>query len=138
MSDFTFTIIKPEIVSRGLFAEILKTIIQAGFRVSALKLCHMTTEEAMDFYQVHQGKPFFDALVKYMSSGPVVVAMIEKENAVTDFRNLIGNTNPLIAEEGTIRKMYGTDITHNAIHGSDSNENAVIESAFFFSGLERY
>jgi len=138
MKDFTFTIIKPEIVRKGLHAELLDKIIRAGFRISAMKLYWISADEAKKFYDIHRERPFYNELVEYISSSPVIVAVIKKENAVNDFRLLIGNTDPVNAEAGTIRKLYGTNISENAIHGSDSDENAQIESQFFFSGLERF
>ena len=138
MSDFTFTIVKPEVVKKGLFIEILDIIVKKGFRISAMKFYHLRPDEARRFYLVHKDRPFYDELVSYMSSGPVVVAVLEKENAVSGFRSIIGNTDPLKADEGTIRRQYGSNISFNAIHGSDSDENALIESQFFFSELERF
>lgn len=137
MTDFTLTIIKPEIVEKGLHFEILDKIVKKDFKISAMKICHLTLEQASQFYVVHKDQPYYQKLVNYMSSGPVVVAIVRKENAVAEFRQFIGNTDPFKAEKGTIRKMYATNITVNAIHGSDSDENAVIESDFFFSELER-
>jgi nucleoside-diphosphate kinase len=138
MSDITFTIIKPEVVEKRLEGEIIDKIVKSGFRITAMKLHHLTIDEAIRFYQIHEGKPYFNKLINYMSSAPVVVAVISKKNAVPEFRDFIGNTDPATAEEGTIRKLFGTNITINAIHGSDSDENALIESHFFFSELERF
>jgi len=133
MINKTLAIIKPESVKNGQTGEILDLIIKAGFRISALKMYHLTVDQAKLFYAVHTNKPFFDALVTYMSSGPVIITLLDKENAVEDFRKLIGNTDPSLADEGTIRKKYGTDNTRNAIHGSDSDLNAETECSWFFS-----
>jgi nucleoside-diphosphate kinase len=113
-------------------------ICDAGFRIAALKMLHLSAAEAGRFYEVHRERPFYNDLVSFMSSGPIVAAILEKDNAVEDFRALIGPTNPAAAPEGTIRKYYGSSIQENAVHGSDSNENAGIEAAFFFPGIERY
>jgi len=113
-------------------------MINGGFRVVALKQLRLTPEKAGEFYAVHKERPFFGELVEFMSSGPIIAAILEKENAVADFRKLIGATNPTNAEEGTIRKKYATSIGENAVHGSDSDENAKIEGDFFFSALERF
>ncbi|MFH0893175.1 MAG: nucleoside-diphosphate kinase [Bacteroidota bacterium] len=137
-SNLTFTIIKPSAVHQGHIGSILAHINKGGFRISAMKLIHMSSEQAMQFYAVHKERPFYQDLCKFMSSGPVVVAILEKENAVEAFRKLIGATNPADAEEGTIRKLYGNSLSENAVHGSDSDENAVIEGGFFFSPSERY
>lgn len=138
MSNQTFTMVKPDATSKGYTGAILDHIIKAGFAIKALKWIRLTEEQAGVFYAVHKGRPFYDGLVKFMSSGPIVAAVLEKENAVADFRKLIGATNPEQAEEGTIRKKYASSISENAVHGSDSDENAVIESDFFFSKLERF
>jgi nucleoside-diphosphate kinase len=137
MSNITLSIIKPEIIDKGLAGELFDKIIKAGFRISALKSYHLNIDEAKKFYEVHKSEYFFERLINYMSSGPIIIALLEKENAVAEFRDLIGNTDPSIAEENTIRKIYGTNITINAVHGSDSDENADKESNFFFSRLER-
>jgi len=134
----TFTIIKPFAVRHGYIGPILAKINEAGFRISAMKFIHLRLEEAKAFYAVHEGRPFFEALVSFMSSGPIVVAILEKDNAVDDYRNLIGSTNPAEAAEGTIRKLFGTNIQANAVHGSDSDENAEVECSFFFATKERF
>jgi nucleoside-diphosphate kinase len=138
MSNRTFTMIKPDAMSNGHSGAIMDQIIKAGFHVIALKLTKLSTEKAGEFYVVHKERPFYSELVDFMSSGPVVAAILEKKNAVEDFRKLIGATNPSQAEEGTIRKRFAESIGKNAIHGSDSDENAKIEGDFFFSGLERF
>lgn len=130
--------IKPDAFSNGHSGAIIDQIIKAGFSIIALKLTKLSTEKAGEFYAVHKERPFYGELVEFMSSGPLVAAILEKENAVEDFRKLIGATNPAQAEEGTIRKRFAENIGRNAIHGSDSNENAAIEGDFFFSGLERF
>lgn len=134
----TFTMLKPDSVRDGHIGAILEKITAAGFRIVAMKLTQMTTQDAQSFYAIHQERPFFGELVDYMTSGPIVAAILEKENAVEDFRKLIGATNPADAAEGTIRKLYAKSIGENAIHGSDSDENAAIESAFHFSGREMF
>ena len=134
----TFTIIKPIAVKNNYIGSILKMINEAGFRIKAMKFTHLTKQQAMEFYGVHADKYFFEDLTSFMSSGPIVAAILEKENAVDDFRHLIGATDPAKAEEGTIRKIYAESMSHNAVHGSDSDENAIIESDFFFSKMERY
>lgn len=135
----TFTMIKPTAFQKNYAGAILKKITEeGGFKVKAMKLTKLTPEQAGEFYAVHKGKPFYESLVEFMSSGPIVAILLEKENAVEDFRNFIGATNPENAAEGTIRKLYGTNLQQNAVHGSDSDENAVIEADFFFSKLERY
>ncbi len=133
----TLTMIKPTAFKKNYSGAILKMINDAGFRIKAMKLTRLTTDQARTFYAVHKGKPFYDSLVDFMSSGPVIAAILEKENAVDAFRELIGATNPEKAEEGTVRKLYGTDLQQNAVHGSDSDANALKESGFFFSRLER-
>jgi nucleoside-diphosphate kinase len=134
----TFTMIKPDAVENNYIGGILKMINDAGFRIVALKYTKLSTEAAGKFYEVHKERPFYGELVTYMSNGPIVAAILEKENAVADFRNLIGATDPTKAEEGTIRKIYAKSIAANAVHGSDSDENAQIEGDFFFSKLERF
>ncbi|MBL7970113.1 MAG: nucleoside-diphosphate kinase [Prolixibacteraceae bacterium] len=134
----TFTMIKPIAVKNNYIGPILKLINEAGFRIKAMKYTHLNKQQAMQFYAVHADKYFYEELTSFMSSGPIVAAILEKENAVADFRKLIGATNPEKAEEGTIRKLYAESMSHNAIHGSDSDENAIIESDFFFSKTERY
>jgi nucleoside-diphosphate kinase len=125
-------------MKRGYAGGILDMIIKGGFRVVALKQIKLSAEKAGEFYAVHKERPFYGELVEFMSSGPIIAAILEKENAVSDFRKLIGATNPVNAEEGTIRKKYATSIGENAVHGSDSDENAKIEGDFFFSALERF
>ena len=138
MSNKTFTMIKPDATSKGYTGAILDQIIKAGFSVKAMKWIHLSPAQAGAFYEVHKERPFYQELVDFMSSGPIVAAILEKDNAVADFRTLIGATNPAQAEEGTIRKMFAASIGENAVHGSDSDENAAIEGNFFFSGLERF
>jgi nucleoside-diphosphate kinase len=134
----TFTMIKPDAVQNGHMGAILNDIIADGFRVIAMKYTRLTPEKAGEFYAVHRERPFYGELVEYMSSGTIVAAVLEKENAVESFRKLIGATDPQKAEEGTIRRKYAQSIAANAIHGSDSDENAAIEAAFFFSKLEMF
>jgi nucleoside-diphosphate kinase len=138
MSNKTFTMIKPDATSKGYTGAILDQIIKAGFSVKAMKWIHLSPTQAGTFYEVHKERPFYQELVDFMSSGPIVAAILEKDNAVADFRTLIGATNPAQAEEGTIRKKFAASIGENAVHGSDSDENAAIEGNFFFSGLERF
>ncbi len=130
--------IKPNAVQNGFIGPILAKMNEAGFRISAMKLLKISKEQAKEFYRIHDGKPFFDGLVDFMSSGPIVAAILEKTNAVEDFRKLIGATNPEQAERGTVRELFGTNVQANAVHGSDSDENAEIEADFFFSKLERF
>ena len=137
MSNRTFTMIKPDAFSKGHSGAIIDKIIKSGFRIVALKLTELSKAKAGEFYAVHKERPFYGELVDFMSSGPIIAAILEKDNAVADFRKLIGATNPAQAEEGTIRKLYAASVGENAIHGSDSDENAGIEGNFFFSGLER-
>jgi nucleoside-diphosphate kinase len=134
----TFTMIKPDAVGNNYIGPILAKINEAGFRIVAMKYTKLSRETAGEFYAVHKERPFYGELVDYMSSGPIVAAILEKDNAVADFRKLIGATDPTKAEEGTIRKLYAKSIAANAVHGSDSDENAAIEGNFFFSGLERF
>lgn len=138
MSNRTFTMIKPDATSKGYTGAILDQIIKAGFTVKAMKWIKLSEEQAGLFYDIHRARPFFGELVEFMSSGPIVAAILEKENAVADFRDLIGATNPANAAEGTIRKNFAASIGENAVHGSDSDENAIIEGDFFFSKLERF
>jgi nucleoside-diphosphate kinase len=138
MSNRTFTIIKPDAFSNGYSGAIIDKIIKDGFRILALKMTKLSAEKAGEFYAVHKSRPFYGELVDFMSSGPIIAAILEKEQAVADFRILIGATDPAKADEGTIRKLYAASLGENAIHGSDSDENARIESDFFFSGLERF
>ncbi len=132
----TFTMIKPDAVASGHIGAILAQINKAGFRIVAMKLTRMSAQTAGAFYAVHKERPFYGELVDFMSSGPIVAAVLEKENAVEDFRKLIGATDPAKAEPGTIRALYAKNVGENAVHGSDSDENAAIESAFHFAGLE--
>jgi nucleoside-diphosphate kinase len=134
----TFTMIKPDGVENGHIGAILEKINTAGFRIVALKLTQMTTADAESFYSVHSERPFYGELVNFMTRGAIVAAILEKDNAVDDFRALIGATNPAEAAEGTIRKLYATSIGENAVHGSDSDENAAIEAAFHFAGREQF
>jgi len=134
----TFTMIKPTAYKNNHSGAILKMINEAGFIIRAMKLTRLSAEQAGAFYAVHKERPFYNSLVEYMSSGPIVAAILEKDNAVEDYRKLIGATNPEQAAEGTIRKLYATSLQQNAVHGSDSDENAIIESDFFFSKTERY
>jgi nucleoside-diphosphate kinase len=137
MSNRTFTMIKPDAVKAGNIGNILQMINAAGFKIIAMKYTQMNNTLAGKFYEVHKERPFYDELCDFMSSGPIVAAILEKDNAVADFRKLIGATNPANAEEGTIRKKYAASMGENAVHGSDSDENAVIEGNFFFSMMER-
>jgi nucleoside-diphosphate kinase len=134
----TFTMIKPDAVQDNHIGAITQMIEEGGFRVVSLKKTRLTPERAGKFYEVHKERPFYGDLVKYMSSGPIVAMILEKENAVADFRKLIGATNPAQAEEGTIRKKYAKSVEANAVHGSDSDENAQIEGDFFFGSDERF
>jgi nucleoside-diphosphate kinase len=129
--------IKPDAFENGHTGAIIDQIVKAGFRLVAMKLTQLTPEKAGEFYAIHKERPFYGELVEFMSSGPIVAAILEKDNAVEAFRTLIGATNPANAAEGTIRKIFAESIGRNAIHGSDSNENAAIEGSFFFSGLEK-
>lgn len=137
MSNRTFTMIKPDAMKNGHAGVILDRFIKEGYRIVALKLTKLSAEKAGEFYAVHKERPFYGELVEFMSSGPITAAILEKENAVAEFRTLIGSTNPAQAAEGTIRKLYATSLGENAVHGSDSDENAKIEGDFFFSVLER-
>ncbi|MBD3862507.1 MAG: nucleoside-diphosphate kinase [Olleya marilimosa] len=134
----TFTMLKPDSVEKGYIGAILEKINASGFRIVAMKLTHMTKQDAEAFYAVHSERPFYGELVEYMTRGPIVAAILEKDNAVEDFRTLIGATNPADAAEGTIRKLYAASIGENAVHGSDSDENAAIEGAFHFAGREMF
>ncbi len=138
MSNRTFTMLKPDAVINGYTGAILDKIIQAGFKIIALKYTRLSPERAGEFYAIHRERPFYKDLVNYMSSGPIVAAILEKDNAVDNFRKLIGATDPAKAEAGTIRNLYAKSIEANAVHGSDSDENAGIEGSFFFSALERF
>jgi len=133
----TLTIIKPDAVGNNHTGAIIQMISDAGFRIRAMKLLQLTQQQAEQFYAVHRGKPFYEGLVVFMSSGPAVAALLEKENAVASFRELIGATNPANAVQGTVRALYAESVQRNAVHGSDSDENAIVESDFFFSKLER-
>lgn len=133
----TFTMIKPDAFGAGNSGAILKMIEKEGFKIIALKTTKLDQNLAGEFYKVHQERPFYKDLCKYMSSGPIIAAILEKENAIDDFRKLIGATNPADAEEGTIRKLFATSIEANAVHGSDSDENAEIEGSFFFNAFEK-
>jgi nucleoside-diphosphate kinase len=134
----TFTIIKPYAVSEGHIGPILNKIHAGGFQISAMRMLWLTRGEAERFYEVHKERPFYKDLVEFMTSGPIVVAILKKENAVEDYRKLIGATDPEKAEEGTIRKEFARSMRENAVHGSDSDENARIEGSFFFSGLQQF
>ena len=138
MTNRTFTMIKPDATSKGYSGAILDQISKAGFSIKAMKWTKLTVEQAGQFYEVHKERPFYGELVAFMSSGPIVAAILEKENAVADFRKLIGATNPAQAEEGTIRKKFAASMGENAVHGSDSDENAQIEGNFSFSNTERF
>jgi nucleoside-diphosphate kinase len=137
-TNITFTMIKPDAVENNYIGPILAKINEAGFRIKALKYTKLSPEGAAKFYAVHKERSFFNELVSYMSSGPIVAAILEKDNAVEDFRTLIGATDPAKAAPGTIRNLFAKSIEANAVHGSDSDENAAIEGSFFFSGLERF
>lgn len=134
----TLTMIKPDAVSDGHIGNILKMITDAGFRIAAMKMTQLTAAKAGEFYAIHRERPFYEELVSFMSSGPIVAAVLEKDNAVEDFRKLIGATDPSRAEPGTIRALYARNVGENAVHGSDSDENAGIESNFHFSGTEKF
>lgn len=136
--DFTFSIIKPNAVRTGKSGPILSMINEAGFEISAMKMVRMTRPQAEAFYDVHKGKVFYEGLIEFMTSGPVIVMVLKHENAVEEFRKLIGNTDPSKAEPGTIRKLFAVSVQMNAVHGSDSNENARREANFFFSEFERF
>ncbi len=136
--NITLTLIKPYAVEHGYVGPILARINEAGFRIVAMKYLHMSKEMAESFYEMHRGKAFYERLCRFMCSGPIVAAILEKHNAVEDYRRMIGATNPRCAEEGTLRKLFGASIEANAVHGSDSDENAQREANFFFSALERY
>ena len=133
MSNITFTMLKPDSIRNGNAGAILDKIVKSGFKIKAMKFTKMTDEKASSFYSIHSERPFFKDLVGYMTSGPIIAAILEKDNAVNDFRELIGSTNPEEAKEGTIRNMFAKSISETAIHGSDSDENAKIECEFHFS-----
>jgi nucleoside-diphosphate kinase len=136
--NITFTMIKPDAFAAGNAGSIIQKITENGFKIKALRLEHLQKADAEAFYAIHRERPFFEGLVKFMTSGPIIAAVLEKENAVEDFRKLIGSTNPAEAAEGTIRKMFASSIQNNAVHGSDSDENAQIEASFFFSHFDRH
>jgi nucleoside-diphosphate kinase len=136
MTNRTFTMIKPDAVSKGFTGAILNEMLKAGFQIKAMKWLKLTRAQAGEFYAIHKERPFYGELVEFMSSGPVVAAVLEKANAVNDFRKLIGATDPAKAEAGTIRKQFASSVGENAVHGSDSDENALIEGNFFFSNIE--
>ncbi len=136
--NLTFTMIKPTAFKNNSAGAILKMINEAGFVIKAMKLTRLTPELAGEFYAVHKERPFYGELVEFMSSGPIIAMVLEKDNAVEDYRTLIGATNPENAADGTIRKLYATNLQQNAVHGSDSDENANIEADFFFSKMERF
>ncbi len=138
MINRTFTMIKPDATEKGSTGGILQMINAAGFKIVAMKMTNLSKEKAGEFYAVHSERPFYGELVEFMSRGPITAAILEKDNAVEDFRKLIGATNPANAEEGTIRRKYAASIGENAVHGSDSDENAAIEGSFFFSALEKF
>ncbi len=132
----TFTMIKPDAVEDGYIGAILEKITSSGFKIAALKLTQLTVADAQKFYEVHSERPFYGELVEFMSRGPIVAAVLEKDNAVADFRTLIGATNPAEAADGTLRKLFAKSVGENAVHGSDSDENAAIEADFHFAGRE--
>lgn len=134
--NYTFTIVKPDAFRSGYTGKILDDIIAGGFKISALRMVQLTKQQAEAFYGIHRERPFFAGLVEFMTSGPIVVARLEKSNAVEDFRKLIGATDPSKAEEGTIRKKFAKSVQENAVHGSDSDENAALEASFFFSKFD--
>lgn len=138
MSNITFTMIKPDAVSNGHTGKIINDILEGGFSIKAMKYLHLSKEKAEAFYGIHRERPFFNDLVSFMTSGPIVAAVLTKNNAVEDFRTLIGATNPADAAEGTIRNKYAKSIDANAVHGSDSDENAAGEASFFFSAFEMF
>lgn len=137
-NDFTLAIIKPNAVKNKKTGPILAMINESGFRISAMKMIRLTKPQAQDFYAVHRERPFYDGLVEFMSSGPIIAMILSRNDAVEEFRKLIGETDPSKAEEGTIRKIFATSLQMNAVHGSDSPENAIKEAAFFFSEFERF
>jgi len=138
MSNITLTMIKPEAVSDGFSGPIIKMIEDAGFSIVGMKMTRLSPEWAGQFYAVHKERPFYSSLCEYMSSGKIIAMVLKKENAISDFRKLIGATNPEDAEDGTIRKLYAKSLQSNAVHGSDSDENARIEAGFFFSNMELF
>jgi len=138
MSNRTFTMIKPDAMKSGHAGLILDRIIKEGYKIVALKMTNLSTDKAGEFYAIHKERAFYQELVEFMSSGPIIAAILEKENAVNDFRKLIGATDPAKADEGTIRKLFAASVGENAIHGSDSDDNAKIEGNFMFSALEQF
>ena len=138
MNNITLMMIKPDGVENGHIGNILEKVTSSGFKIKALKLTQLTQQDAERFYSVHKERPFYSELVAFMTRGPIIAAILEKENAVSDFRTLIGATNPKEAADGTIRKLYATSMGENAVHGSDSDENAAIEAAFHFAKRERF
>ena len=138
MTNTTLMMIKPDAVEKGHIGNILEKVTSAGFSIKALKLTQLTVDNAESFYEVHKERPFFGELINFMTRGPIVAAVLEKENAVSDFRTLIGSTNPSEAAEVTLRKLYATSMGENAVHGSDSDENAALEASFHFSQRERF
>ncbi|MDA8948460.1 nucleoside-diphosphate kinase [Flavobacteriaceae bacterium] len=138
MANTTLMMIKPDAVENGHIGNILEKVTSAGFSIKALKLTQLTVNDAESFYEVHKERPFFGELVTFITRGPIVAAVLEKENAVSDFRTLIGSTNPADAAEGTLRKLYATSMGENAVHGSDSDENAALEASFHFAQRERF
>jgi nucleoside-diphosphate kinase len=137
-TNITFTMIKPDAVAANNIGPILAMMNKAGFKIKAMRYLQLSKTDAGNFYEVHKERPFYGELVDYMSSGPIVAVILEKDNAVADFRKLIGATDPAKAEAGTIRQLFAKSIAANAVHGSDSDENAAIEGSFFFSGLEKH
>ena len=138
MSNRTLTMIKPDAMKKGHAGGILDMILKDGFRIVAMKQTKLSAEKAGEFYAIHKERPFYGELVEFMSSGPIIAAILEKKNAVADFRKLIGATDPAKADDGTIRKKFASSVGENAVHGSDSDENAKIEGDFFFSALEKF
>jgi nucleoside-diphosphate kinase len=137
-SNLTFSIIKPNAVRTGKTGPILAMINEAGFEITAMKMIRLTLPQAESFYEVHKGKPFYEGLVEFMTSGPIVVMILKHENAVQEYRKLMGTTDPAKADPGTIRKLYAVTVQMNAVHGSDSDENAARESGFFFAEIDRF
>lgn len=135
-NNITFSIIKPDAMGRGDAGKIMARITEAGFTIAALKMLSISHQQAEEFYAVHHGRPFYSGLVEFMASGPVVVMVLKHENAVEEYRRLIGATDPVKADKGTIRAEFGTNVQQNAVHGSDSPENALREAGFFFSAVE--
>jgi nucleoside-diphosphate kinase len=136
--NYTLALIKPNAVRRGYTAPILAKIHEAGFRISAMKFIRLTVEQAEIFYSAHKGLPFYPGLLEFMTSGPIVAAIIEKENAVEEYRKILGSTDPKKAAPGTLRHLFGSELPANAVHGSDTDDAAVMECSFFFSAFERY